>query len=216
MIDYSIGEIESLILKACRGSGMSWGLSEEGARAAGILSMLGLPGLDSFARLLPKLARVEHASVKPEFNSNRCTSNGEFLCPVYAGAWLLDTPSLLTDTQGSVDFAMLADPLIFSAFALQGAIQHDRSINLVADNQSTRCLNGAIENGSVLTEFATTTDLELRSSVAAPAALHITHHRGTCTTESLHTLEQFAHKTYVPASEASRLAGAGAGLTDND
>ena len=26
----------------------------------------------------------------------------------------------------------------------------------------------------------------------------------------------FAHRTYVPASEASRLAGAGAGTTDND
>lgn len=30
------------------------------------------------------------------------------------------------------------------------------------------------------------------------------------------TLADFAAKTYVPASEASRMAGAGAGLTDND
>ena len=29
-------------------------------------------------------------------------------------------------------------------------------------------------------------------------------------------LKSFAHKTYVPSSEASRAAGAGAGLTDND
>jgi len=29
-------------------------------------------------------------------------------------------------------------------------------------------------------------------------------------------LQTLAHKSYVPASEASRLAGAGAGLTDND
>jgi hypothetical protein len=29
-------------------------------------------------------------------------------------------------------------------------------------------------------------------------------------------LSAFAHRTYVPASEASRLKGAGAGLTDND
>lgn len=29
-------------------------------------------------------------------------------------------------------------------------------------------------------------------------------------------LQALAHKSYVPASEASRLAGAGAGLTDND
>ena len=29
-------------------------------------------------------------------------------------------------------------------------------------------------------------------------------------------LEELAHQTYVPASEESRLRGAGAGLTDND
>ncbi|WP_425038213.1 DUF3726 domain-containing protein [Primorskyibacter sp. S187A] len=32
----------------------------------------------------------------------------------------------------------------------------------------------------------------------------------------LDALAPLAHKTYVPASEASRTAGAGAGLTDND
>ena len=29
-------------------------------------------------------------------------------------------------------------------------------------------------------------------------------------------LHRFAHRTYVPASEQSRSAGAGAGLSDND
>ena len=29
-------------------------------------------------------------------------------------------------------------------------------------------------------------------------------------------LNDYAHRTFAPASEASRLAGAGAGLTDND
>ena len=29
-------------------------------------------------------------------------------------------------------------------------------------------------------------------------------------------LDRFAQRTYAPATEASRLAGAGAGLTDND
>ena len=34
--------------------------------------------------------------------------------------------------------------------------------------------------------------------------------------EAINILESFAHKTYAPATEASRIAGAGAGLTDND
>jgi hypothetical protein len=34
--------------------------------------------------------------------------------------------------------------------------------------------------------------------------------------ECIATLTRFAHNTYAPATEASRLAGAGAGLSDND
>jgi len=35
-------------------------------------------------------------------------------------------------------------------------------------------------------------------------------------TECIAVLTRFAHNTYAPATEASRLAGAGAGLSDND
>jgi hypothetical protein len=38
----------------------------------------------------------------------------------------------------------------------------------------------------------------------------------TSNDEIWEALGRFAHRTYVPATEASRLKGAGAGLTDND
>lgn len=41
-------------------------------------------------------------------------------------------------------------------------------------------------------------------------------HRPAVTAEVWRQLDEFACKTYVPETEASRLAGAGAGLTDND
>jgi hypothetical protein len=36
------------------------------------------------------------------------------------------------------------------------------------------------------------------------------------TQQHLDDLNSYAHRTYAPATEASRLAGAGAGLNDND
>lgn len=42
------------------------------------------------------------------------------------------------------------------------------------------------------------------------------HDRVDLDPESLATLEAWAHHTYAPDTEASRIAGAGAGLTDND
>jgi len=46
----------------------------------------------------------------------------------------------------------------------------------------------------------------------------VTSHATRATPDAEHwaTLNRFAHHTYAPASEASRLLGAGAGLSDND
>ncbi|MFV1875593.1 hypothetical protein [Nioella sp.] len=40
--------------------------------------------------------------------------------------------------------------------------------------------------------------------------------RSACSANTVAALNAFAHRTYAPATEESRLAGAGAGLTDND
>ena len=40
--------------------------------------------------------------------------------------------------------------------------------------------------------------------------------RGVGEVESIDLLETLAHQTYVPATQASRESGAGAGLTDDD
>ena len=40
--------------------------------------------------------------------------------------------------------------------------------------------------------------------------------RGVGGAESIDLLETLAHQTYVPATQASRESGAGAGLTDDD
>jgi len=40
--------------------------------------------------------------------------------------------------------------------------------------------------------------------------------RSRCSDETVNALSAFAARTYAPATEESRLAGAGAGLSDND
>jgi len=57
--------------------------------------------------------------------------------------------------------------------------------------------------GLALSYFQASQTYPLKPRIALPADLE-TH------------LQTLAAKTYVPATEASRLAGAGAGLTDND
>ena len=49
-----------------------------------------------------------------------------------------------------------------------------------------------------------------------PPAVGDRHDRVELDAETLAALEGWAHRTYAPDTEASRIAGAGAGLTDND
>jgi len=42
------------------------------------------------------------------------------------------------------------------------------------------------------------------------------HDRAEVRADALARLERLARRTYAPATERSRMAGAGAGLTDND
>ncbi len=56
----------------------------------------------------------------------------------------------------------------------------------------------------------------LLTATDAPPSPPITHTTVTVSEQLWQKLNDYAAKTYVPASDASRLAGAGAGLTDND
>lgn len=69
--------------------------------------------------------------------------------------------------------------------------------------------------GTAVTHRFHGTDLVLMKTGQAPAAT-ITHTSVTVSEQLWQKLTDYAAKTYVPTSAASRLAGAGAGLTDND
>jgi len=58
----------------------------------------------------------------------------------------------------------------------------------------------------------------MQAMLAARGAVDVTPAKGPQELDQsdLETLERWAAKTFVPESEASRQAGAGAGLTDND
>ncbi len=195
---------------------MSWGLAEEGARSAAYLSMLGFPAMDVFARLLARLADVEHATVKPVVFENHCSTQGDFLCPVYAGAWLLDSIDLIASPEQTFDFNKVAEPLIFSSFVLRGAISQNLSISITTGDSHARCDDGRLKDAFDLIDLEVVDNLRVTANSKSEMQWNPEHQRGTCTDESLASLLGFAHHTYVPATEASRLAGAGAGLTDND
>jgi len=83
------------------------------------------------------------------------------------------------------------------------------------DPQEIRMALDALPQGPILT-FALAPDTSALGQSYRDAQNAPLPKRVPCAPELKATLLALAHQTYVPASETSRVAGAGAGLTDND
>lgn len=223
--DYSIGEISSLVFKAYRGLGRPWGLAEEAGRAVIWLLERGLPGPDLFARLIQGFdGKAWQESSLSDLSRPWSARNG-LLCPVIAGTILCDTPDLLKEANG-IDIHHLAAPLIILPFVVTAArktgaafaVEWDHA-RIVCSADGHRVEAGATdvdENELSLGGAETCADVRISTTISAEDMSRPIWTRARCSQDTIRILEHFAHRTYVPETELSRLKGAGAGLTDND
>ena len=192
-MSYSLNEYEALCKKAARGSGMHWGQSEEVGKAA---RFLGAYGLDD-GRLV--LRAIE------TFGPQNALWLGPALC------------------DEGCDFE---EPLIMKgieAQALMLPFLHmmvlDRNVSLCitwdhfdasVSSAGIHCIlrDGLYEDGPLDVSISKISEKK-NDVLCAQSRVNIP--QGV-----LDRLNSLAHKTYAPATEESRLAGAGAGLSDND
>ena len=213
----SLNEIESLCKKAARGAGLSWGLAEEAGKAARWLSGIGLDGPALLAAQLRLDDGCAYPQLTPDTGAERWERAGRAMCPLITGVALSDHAYLLREN-GLIRLGEMTHPRLLMPFASatarqlgaalqlswQGcvlefspsgeamAIEAERFDSPHVAGVSCTCIAAGSRNGQVL-----------GGSIPALAA-------------SVHDyLDSLAARTYVPASEASRLSGAGAGLSDN-
>jgi len=216
-VDYSIGEIDSLVLKAYRATGMPWGLAEEAGRAAGWMAMHRLPGLESFAGLVTAFDGVAvdqraPASLLPPYHSN-----SDALCPVVVGTVLNDVFAGHS-VFDPFTIGRCAYPAILLPFIDRVAlVNRCRLIVSWGDVEVRSNGDGLVIDGDPSSLGVDQTEQVVVSmdSAAGPTRKGIAR-RGQGHAAAIKVLEQFAHRTYVPASDESRVSGAGAGLNDND
>jgi hypothetical protein len=218
----SRNEIETLVLKACRGAGMSWGLAEEAARAAPWLADRALPWDRSL------LARLEQgrsiAAPVLAGGDIRPGLDGEALCPIHAGAALSD----LLGQAGILTLHHVVEPIWLLPFADRRARPGGRvvlwweggGVELAAAQPIPG--HGALRG--LLVDRVQRILVELHPGAGGEAPIGRTERlrrpeppQGIVADPAAWAaLETWAARTYVPASRHSRLAGAGAGLSDND
>lgn len=213
----SLNEIENLSLKACRGAGMSWGLAEEAAQAARWLASTSFAWDQSLARLLAQRNQISEPSLSGR--EIRGVVDNMPLCPIHAGAAIAD----LLEHGTSLTLHDMLEPIWLLPFAHRLA---KPGCNVVLNWPiGTICIGAAIPEISEqgISDLAAgrldwlhAEFLSDDASASSAAPVHGRSNERLANAAAWANLEAWAARTYVPASLQSRIAGAGAGLSDND
>jgi hypothetical protein len=215
MIELSLNEVESLAAKVGRGGGFSWGLAEEIGRGARQLAQGGFPWADALLVLAEKAGAMRGpSSAQAEQWRARRSEMGSTtpLCPVRAAALLIDDPTILRAAPlhlGNVGLPIWIAGVLAASGAADGFEIAWPTASACVDRQRVvpKEPNGAwlapvanvrISRGSAIQDGP-------RPLLRAPVADAV-----------LTALGHFAARVNVPASESSRVKGAGGGSVDEE
>jgi hypothetical protein len=212
MLDFSIGEVESLVLKAYRGAGFSWGMAQEAGQAAASLAMYGLPSVEQFAALLPQIDGKRNSQLVPLMHiAGKWSNPSAMLCPVVAGTAWSDTD------QAAIELPLVLENVLQPLLLLPFLSGSEVPVEVAIGDRQYLCGNRMVsELKAAQSGFPGIADVELTRAAGMPEDTLPFTRRAIVDETAADLLNTFVHRTYVPATEASRLAGAGAGLLDND
>ncbi len=185
-MSHSLNEFQALVKKAVHGAGLEWGVASEVARAAKLQAQQGEYPVQSLLECLQFHHQHGAQAGAPAALSDVWCGAQGVLSPLITGLCLCDCARALPSHMEGVMY-----PELLSGFVALVNAQRSQPLDL------------DIQDGVVsLTQAgARTVERNTRIHLATPELL---------------ALEQWAHRTYAPATEASRAAGAGSGLSDND
>jgi hypothetical protein len=221
-LTFSLNEIDSLSKRAARGAGFSWGLAEEAGKAVRWLAARNLSGPQALANLLTQNDGKAYAALAPVSTDGLwCAASGP-LCPLITGAALCDR-AVEIGAGRTVELGPTSQPLLLLPFAAAVAgitgliIELSWAGMVIVMTPQTVLLKG---DSAALTipcaDSLRCRSIETAESAAASAPISASHSGREVDMGIWQQLDMFAARTFAPATEASRLAGAGAGLSDND
>jgi len=214
----SLNEVDALCRKAARGAGYSWGLAEDAGKAARWLHANDLPGATCLAHLLNATDGVAYKDLAPQPAGRLWRAAGGLLCPIATGCALNDCAHRLAQDD-SITLGPMRIAILLLPFAAAIATQTGRAVGLsqsdlrIVTDGTSLWVDG---DRRVLLAPRTADCVVEPADIPDSTATGQNHTRARLSPETYDRLAALAQRTYAPATEASRTAGAGAGLTDND
>ena len=216
-VRYSLAEIEALSRKATRGSGLDWGLADEAGKAARWLASVGLPGPKMLNRLLERNDGKSFDALCPIETTGLWQARSGELSPLIAGASLVDRAEQLSTPEG-IRLGKVSLPMLMLPFVARAAGLTDRAIEVSWPGVRIVCRGASIDieavNGALAADLVD--GVSVRPAQSSKDALTAASNASSSVdTETWAALTRMAHRTLVPASDASR-AGAGGSGRDSE
>jgi hypothetical protein len=215
---FSLNEIETMGKRAARGAGLAWGLAEEAGKAARWLTARGLPGAEELGEVLTRHDGVAYDDIAPAIADGVWAAPSGRLCPLVAGPALCDRASYLAAGEeialGATAQPLLLVPYLAGAARLTGA---DFEISWAGVTVVVAADGFAFDGARAALTARCAPGVHCRRADGNVTQADIVETNAAAVdAEAWRRLEAFAQRTYAPATETSRLMGAGAGLIDSD
>ena len=231
--DFSMGEITTRAKLAIRGLGYSWGVAEDVGWAIGWLEQRDFPGLTLLASLCQhideRFAQVTETTsietgLRPQALSATWTASEGQLCPILSGLALSDG-GIPESHQGGLTLQNVMYPVLILPFVAVLAQTSNvlvecrfGDLQAITDGEHLWIAPSPLTDRNSLSISAHDVFIAISPESQRPSFEPWPNHRSraSVTSSIWSILDQFAHRTYAPATEQSRILGAGAGVNDND
>ena len=211
-----MSEVSTLSKNAARGAGLGWGMAIEAAEATVWLARYALPGPTLLARLLQRNEYVASGALSPSTLSGVWSALSGSLCPLLTGATLSDCALRFESGEG-IEMAGITEPLLLVPFAASVALTNKQAVGVewrgVTILTDGHLLHIAGDQSDVEAQCVSSVKCSVQVMLDgnAPGETRVQIDAGCWS-----VLSAFAQLSYAPATELSRLLGAGAGSGDND
>lgn len=209
-MSFALNEIEAMAKRASRGAEYPWGLAEEAGKATRWLCAQHLDGCAELAGLLEADFAKSLRTHTPVALDVYWQGEG-MLCPLGTGAILSDFAAHVA--QQPVILHNVMQPTLMLPFAAYTARRVGGCVTVTCDAIAAVTDGHGLSMVKPFPNHAATLMVQAGGTVENQSTLAS---RATPAPEIWTTLNRLAHRTYAPATEESRLLGAGAGLSDND
>lgn len=197
--EYSMNEVEALAKKAVRGAGYPWGIAEDAGKAVRYLCAYGQDGCGALARLLERFDGQPSEDRQPVLAGGVWSARSGVLCPLMAG-------TAAADRSAPFETGPVAEPLLLIAFAHLIARGAKATVMLDCDGARAVTDGEALSIEGQFPREGGAARFDLGGVVSAPCERQ---GRACPDAADWEALSRFAHRTYAPATEESRLKGAG-------